>query len=149
MSGLNETLQLKGTLLITKVDKDGNVTKTEVPNTVVANGKTFIASRMASNVTNVMSTMGIGIDSTPATTSDTALGNQVQLNALSPVGGSPSANTVVYTATFLPNEPGTSAALAEAGIFNSANTMLCRTVFPVINKQTTDTITISWTVSLI
>ena len=149
MSGLNEALQIHGKLSIVKTDKDGNTTTTEVPNLVVATGKTVIAARLAGNTAAVMATMGIGTGTTPASASDTTLGNEVWLNNLSVAGGTPSANTVVYTATFNPNQPTTSQAITEAAVFNSSNVMLCRTVFPVINKQTTDTITISWTVSMI
>ncbi len=149
MSGLNDTLEIHGKLTIVRTDKDGVTTTTEVPNLVVATGKTVIAARLAGNTVATMSTMGIGTGTSPAATGDTALGNEVQLKNLSVAGGTPSANTVVFAATFLPNEPATSQAITEAGVFNSANTMLCRTVFPVINKQTTDTITISWTVSMI
>jgi hypothetical protein len=41
-------------------------------------------------------------------------------------------------------------ALTEAGIFNasSAGTLLCRTVFSVINKAANDTMSITWTVTL-
>ena len=149
MSGLNEALQIHGKLSIVKTDKDGNTTTTEVPNLVVATGKTVIAARLAGNTAAVMSTMGIGTGTTPASASDTALGNQVWLNNLATAGGTPSSNTVVYSATFNPSQPGTSQAITEAAVFNTSNVMLCRIVFPVINKQTTDTITISWTVSMI
>lgn len=149
MSGLNEALQIYGKLSIVKTDKDGNTTTTEVPNLVVSTGKTVIAARLAGNTAAVMATMGIGVGTTPASASDTALGSQVWLNNLATAGGTPSANTVVYSATFNPSQPGTSQAITEAAVFNSSNVMLCRTVFPVINKQTTDTITISWTVSMI
>lgn len=52
------------------------------------------------------------------------------------------AQVVAGTATF---------SLTEAGIFNaaSAGTMLCRTVFPVINKGVNDTMTVTWTVNLV
>ncbi len=149
MSGLNELLEIHGKLTITKTDKDGNTTTTEVPNLVVATGKTVIAARLAGNTAAVMATMGIGTGTSPATTADTTLGSQVWLNNLAVAGGTPSANTVVYSATFNPSQPATSQAITEAAVFNSSNVMLCRTVFPVINKQTTDTITISWTVSMI
>ena len=49
MSGLNEALQIHGKLSIVKTDKDGNTTTTEVPNLVVATGKTVIAARLAGN----------------------------------------------------------------------------------------------------
>jgi hypothetical protein len=55
---------------------------------------------------------------------------------------------VTYVATF-PAGTGTGA-VTEAGIFNasSSGTMLCRTVFPVVNKQSGDSMTITWTVTV-
>ena len=77
-------------------------------------------------------------------------------------------NTVTYASTFLPTATGgggtgtnATAAIVEAGIFNestasgTSNTdaavgglMLCRTVFPVVNKGVDDTMTITWTVTI-
>ena len=41
-------------------------------------------------------------------------------------------------------------AVTEAGIFNasSSGTMLCRTVFAVVNKGSGDTLQVTWTVTL-
>ena len=41
-------------------------------------------------------------------------------------------------------------AITEAGIFNasSSGTMLCRTVFSVVNKGASDSMTITWTVTV-
>ena len=59
-----------------------------------------------------------------------------------------STNTVEYVATF---GAGTgTAALVEAGILNagSGGTLLCRTVFSVVNKGADDTLTITWTITI-
>lgn len=50
--------------------------------------------------------------------------------------------------TFNPGE-GTGA-VTEAGVFNAATAadMLCRTVFAVVNKAATDTMVITWTITL-
>jgi hypothetical protein len=55
---------------------------------------------------------------------------------------------VAYVATF-PAGTGTGA-VTEAGLFNasSAGTLLCRTVFSVINKGAADTLGITWTVTV-
>jgi len=53
-----------------------------------------------------------------------------------------------YVATF---GAGTgTGAVTEAGLFNAASggTMLCRTVFPVVNKQSGDSMTVSWVVTV-
>jgi hypothetical protein len=55
---------------------------------------------------------------------------------------------VQYVATF---SAGTgTGAITEAGIFNasSAGTLLCRTVFSVINKGALDTLVITWKVTV-
>ncbi len=57
-------------------------------------------------------------------------------------------NTITYTATF-PAGTG-DGAITEAGIFNAstAGTMLCRTVFPIVNKGSGDQITITWVITV-
>jgi hypothetical protein len=55
---------------------------------------------------------------------------------------------VTYVATF---SAGTgTGAVVEAGIFNaaSAGTMLCRTVFAVVNKGVDDAMTITWQITV-
>ena len=60
----------------------------------------------------------------------------------------PSTNTVVYVSSFEAGE-GTGA-VTEAGIFNASSSgdMLCRTVFPVVNKASDDTMSVTWTITL-
>ena len=57
-------------------------------------------------------------------------------------------NEIVYVDTFAAGT-GTGA-ITEAGIFNasSGGTMLCRTVFSVVNKGASDAMTITWTVTV-
>jgi hypothetical protein len=63
-------------------------------------------------------------------------------------GGLPITAVITYASTFAAGT-GTGA-LVEAGIFNaaSAGTMLCKTSFDVVNKQTADTIAITWTINI-
>lgn len=150
MKDYSDTLSVKGDVIIIKTDENGNQERREIKNLVVATGKSFITNRMSANTVNIMSHMAVGTGSTAAATSDTALGSALANVALSVTGGTPSSNTITYAATF-PAGTGTGA-LTEAGIFNNANisagTMLCRTVFPVINKQAADSIAISWVISI-
>lgn len=143
-----DTLQFKGDLIIIKTKEDGVSETFEHKNLVVAAGKTNIAARMAGNTVAVMSHMAVGTGNTAATTSDTTLSTELARVALTVGGGTPSSNTVTYSATF-PAGTGTGA-LQEAGVFNdsSTGTMMCRTVFPVINKQAADSITITWVISI-
>ena len=141
-------LKVEGNLIIIKTTGDGIEDRVEHKNLVVSVGKTNIAARMAGNTAAVMSHMAIGTGNTAAVVGDTTLATELSRVALTVAGGTPSSNTVTYSASY-PAGTGTGA-LTEAGIFNAtpAGTMLCRTVFPVINKQAADSIVITWVISI-
>lgn len=148
MNSYNGTLSVKGDVILIKTDELGNSEKFEYKNLVVSVGKTHIASRMASNTDVVMSHMAVGNGAVAAAVSDTTLGTELARVALNVNGGTPSSNTINYSAN-IGAGVGTGA-LTEAGVFNdtSTGTMLCRTVFPVVNKLAGDSIAISWTISI-
>lgn len=139
---INDGLKLKGKLTIALNDE----VVQEVPNLVVTTGKDYVASRMKDATATAMSHMAIGTGSTAAAASDTALGNQSARTTLTST--TVTDNDVVYVDTF-PAGTGTGA-ITEAGIFNasSGGTMLCRTVFSVVNKGASDAMTITWTVTV-
>jgi|TARA_R100001126_G_scaffold58103_2_gene33030 hypothetical protein len=139
---INDNLKLKGKLAIAI---NGDVVQ-EVDNLVVTAGKGYVASRMKDATATAMSHMAIGSGSTAAAASDTALGNQ--LGRVSLTSTSVSSAVVTYVATFAAGT-GTGA-VTEAGLFNasSGGTMLCRTVFSVVNKGSADSMTITWTVTV-
>jgi len=144
---MESNLTLKGKLLVQKFDKNGTLVEDRfVDNLVVNAGKAFIASRMSGTSSAVMSHMAVGTGSTAAAGGDTALGTEVGRVALTST--TPSTNTVTYVASF---GAGTgTGALEEAGIFNdgTTGTLLCRTVFPVVNKGADDTIAVTWVVTV-
>lgn len=117
----------------------------EVDNLVVTSGKEFVASRMVGTSSNVMSHMAVGSGSTAAAAGDAALGSELGRTTSS---DSVSGAVVTYSATFAAGT-GTGA-VTEAGLFNasSAGDMLCRTVFSVVNKGASDSMTISWAVTV-
>ena len=139
---INDNLKLKGRL---NIAINGETVK-EVDNIVVTAGKGYVASRMKDASATAMSHMGIVTGSTAAAASDTALGSQSVRQALTST--TVSSNEVTYVATFSAGS-GTGA-ITEAGIFNasSSGTMLCRTVFSVVNKGASDSMTITWTVTV-
>ena len=142
-----DNLKVKGKLHIVLTDEFGNLKHEDtVDNLVVTAGLGFIASRMAGTSSAVMSHMAIGTGTVAAAAGNTTLGTEVNRQALGST--TPSAATVVYVATFAPGQ-GTGA-ITEAGILNSSSggTMLCRTVFSVVNKAAGDTLTINWTVTV-
>jgi hypothetical protein len=145
---INDDLKLRGDVAIVLKDKDGNVKDSrEIHNLVVSSGLTFICSRMAGTSAGVMSHMALGSGTTAASAGQTdlvsILGSREALDSTSA-----SSNTITYTSSFEAGE-GTGA-VTEAGIFNasSSGTMLCRTVFPVVNKQADDTMSVTWTITL-
>jgi hypothetical protein len=142
-----ENLKASGSLRVVVTGADGKVKEErEFKNLVVTVGKNFVASRMVGTSAAVMSHMAIGSNNTPAAAGDTALGSELGRVALA--GASAATNVVTYTATF-PAGTGTGA-VVEAGIFNAgvAGTMLCRTVFAVVNKGVDDAMSITWTVTI-
>jgi hypothetical protein len=139
---LQETLTMKGALSIAI---NGEVVQ-EVPNLVVTTGKNYVASRMKDTTQAAISHMAIGTSATAAAAGDTALGAEEHRNSLTST--TVAANVVTYVAEFAAGEG--SGAIAEAGLFNasSGGTMLCRTVFSVVNKGASDSMTITWTVTV-
>lgn len=148
---LNDSLKAKGVLQLTLIDEAGNVKSQDTHNLVVNTGLAYIASRMRDTTQGVMSHMAIGSGTAPAAAADAALGSQlarVTLDSTVIVTTTIVGDSVQYVATF-PAGTGTGA-VTEAGLFNanSAGTMLCRTVFPVINKGELDTLVITWKVTV-
>ena len=141
-----------GYLTIEKFNADGKLIDVrKVKNTVVATGKTFIAGSMIKTTTNTptaMTHMAIGTGTTAVNAAtDTALGTANGARVTFSEAASSTSNQVTYKATF---GSAYSGAITEAGVFNAltAGTMLCRTVFGVVTKTTSDTITITWTITV-
>lgn len=143
----SQTKGIIGNVSITKTNIAGDILeKIYIPNLVVSLGKTFIASRMVGTVANIMSHMALGSSSTGAVAGDATLGTELGRAVLT---SATSANNIVtYTATFAAGV-GTGS-IQEAGIFNasSGGTLLCRTTFPVVSKQASDVIAVSWTITV-
>ena len=142
-----ENLKASGSLRVVVTGADGKVKEEhQFKNLVVTLGKNFVASRMVGTASAVMSHMAVGSNNTAAAAGDTALGAELGRVALTT--GTATTNVVTYTATFAAGT-GTGA-IVEAGIFNasSAGTMLCRTVFAVVNKGADDALSITWTITI-
>tara|TARA_B100001996_G_scaffold52817_1_gene37653 strand:+ start:683 stop:1126 length:444 start_codon:yes stop_codon:yes gene_type:complete len=143
----NDETKATGKLTVEIKNKQGKVIDTrEVKNLVVDTGLAFIASRMKDTTATAMSHMAIGTGSTAAAAGNTALGTEASRKALTST--TVTSNAVAYVASFAAGE-GTGA-ITEAGILNagSGGTLLCRTVFSVVNKAASDSMTITWTVTI-
>ena len=139
---INDDLKLKGKLAIAL---NGKIVQ-EIDNLVVTAGKGYVASRMKDATATAMSHMAIGSGTTAAAASQTALGTE--LGRVSLTSTNVSGAVVTYVATFAAGT-GTGA-VTEAALLNasSGGTMLCRTVFSVVNKGSADSMTITWTVTV-
>lgn len=145
---LTEELLAKGSLDIVVTGPDGEIKDSvHVPNLVVNTGLSYVTSRMIGTGANAMSHMAVGSGTAAAAANNTALNselNRVALTSATQVTTTVNNDSVQYLATFSPGVA--TGAVTEAGIFNASSegTMLCRTVFNVVNKEANDTLTITW-----
>ena len=143
-----DELKVKGSVNVVVHDESGKQKENfTIPNLVVNTGLAYIASRMKDTTETAMTHMAVGTDNTATAGANTALGTQLG-SRVSLTSTTVTSNSTAYVATFGAGV-GTGA-LTEAGIFNASTsgTMLCRTVFAVINKGASDTMTITWTITI-
>ena len=117
----------------------------ETENLVVTAGKNWVADRM-NNANTVMTHMAVGTGTNAAAAGDTTLQTENDRNALTST--TVTNNAVAYVATWAAGDA--TAAITEAGIFDAASggDMLARTVFSVVNKGASDSMTITWTITV-
>ncbi len=139
---ISDDLKLTGNLTIAVNDEIVQETK----NLVVTAGKNFVASRMKDTTKAAMTHMAVGTGTTAAAAGNTTLVSETDRNALTST--TVTNNEIAYVCTWAAGDA--TAALTEAGIFNasSGGDMLCRTVFSVVNKGASDSMTITWTVTV-
>lgn len=147
---------LKGHIKIELFDEEGNLKSIlEKDNTFTAVGDSHVADQLdVSSDEAAMGFMSVGTGSTAFTTASTVLNSEIDRNALNSsypdqsVGSDD--NDIVYKANWAAGDA--TGALTEAGIFNSsvadAGIMLAASTFSVINKGASDTLTITWTVTV-
>lgn len=144
---MNDGLKLRGDVALVLRDKDGNIKDERlIENLIVDTGLNFICDRMKDDET-AMTHMALGSGSTAAAAGDTTLGSQLgSREALD--SSTVTNNQIVYVSSFEAGDA--TGAVTEAGIFNASTggTMLCRTVFSVVNKAADDTLTVNWTITL-
>ena len=138
---INDDLRLTGALTISL----NGVVVQETNNLVVTAGKNWVADRM-NDANTVMTHMALGTSTTAAAAGQTALVSELDRNALTST--TVSTNTIAYSCTWAAGD-GTGA-ITEAAILDAASSgdMLARTVFSVVNKGASDSITITWTITI-
>ena len=129
-------------------DCDGKIKeKQEFHNLVVTTGCELIASRLSDQAIPAPSHMAIGSGTVEPTKADRTLGSELHRNGFS-VGASRNGAQVTYKAVFGAGQ-GTGA-VTEVGIFNAETdgTMLNRATFAVVNKAPTDSLEITWSLTI-
>lgn len=141
---MNESMKVKGDLVIELIREGQVVDKREVTNVITTNGVNLIATLVSGSGT-AFSDMAIGTDSTSESASDQTLGAEVGRVTLT--SKNVSSATISYVGDF-PAGTGTGS-ITEAGIFNASSngTMLNRTTFSAVNKTASDALKITWNVS--
>jgi hypothetical protein len=144
---MNDGLKLRGDVALVLRDKKGNIKEErKIKNLIVDAGLNFICDRMKNDET-AMSHMGLGSGTTAADASDTSLESQLGSREVLD-SDTVSGSTITYTSSFEANDA--TGSVTEAAIFNAASggTMLCRTVFAVVNKASDDSLSITWQITL-
>jgi len=163
---MNDSFNVAGKLKLELKDSSGNIVDNrEVPNLVVASGKEHIASRVArivgpsgtfsanleanGNISAVMNCMALGGDSTAVVVGDDELKKEMGRQGFSSTTRTTSA--ISYISVFGPGlATGT---IKEAGVFNQnvANfgNMLCRTTFSDLTKGGSDSLTVTWVITIL
>lgn len=143
-----ENLSMTGKLIIDRFDANGNLLEQRnIPNLIVTTGKNLMISRLLGVTDGVMTHMGVGTGVTAPELANTAL--ETPLSArVALTSSTQTANSATYVCTYAAGV--STGAITEAGIFNAltAGTLLCRTMFPVVNKAAGDSIVITWTITI-
>lgn len=157
--GFIDDLKYTGKLRIELRDQHGVLKDSrDITNLVVNAGKTHVRGLMKDkSAITEMSAIGVGTGSSAAAAADVDLGAEVTTGLSGTRKSVTRSNSgsfaTQYDGTFLAGEC-TNSALTEAGIFNntavgpSSGTMLCRAVFTAIDKLSTDSLSISWVVTV-
>jgi len=155
MEQVQEVIKMRGCLelVLRNAYTGAIVEKRRVENVIVTAGRRFVLQQINSQdivTSQSIGYMAVGTGTSAPATSDSALGSETTRKAIGTFTTSnltsnpPSWLAVMSLAT---NEGNTT--LGEVGLFNSsaAGTMLGRATYTTVNKTTSNTLTLSYTVS--
>lgn len=146
---MKDNFKIKGQMELVLFKADGTVETRFKDNMILDVGFDFIADAIgkASGRPNVMSHIAIGSGTTAVAAGQTALVTEIDRNAAT-YAHTPGTKVFTLSATFGAGEG--VGAITEAGVVNagSAGTFIDRVVFAVINKGTSDTLTVTFSFTL-
>lgn len=158
--GSTEGLALKGNVDIVLYDELGAIKdERHIDNLIVDAGVEGVASRIAThdgliNPTSAYNYIALGTGSTTVSAADTALAAELPPGAnyarLQDTTAQYSSTTkkLILSVMFMPGQA--TGTLKESGIFNAATggNMFARQTFNEITKASSDTLTVTWTITL-
>jgi len=151
--GLGDPIYMRGSIEAQLRDaRSGRVVEHRFHhNVVVTSGRAWVLSRiMSGGDANTISYIAVGTSTTAPTTGDTALGSEAYRAAVGTfVTTNLTSNPPSWIAetSYATNVANTT--LGETGLFNSSSggTMLAHATFSTINKTTSNTLQINYTIS--
>jgi hypothetical protein len=150
---IKDTSSTFGIVSLELRDETGAVKSSVSTNMVVNSGLAYITQRLTGAGSNI-SHMAVGSGSTGGTDGtrtalEAQISNRVALDSTTRVTTNVTNDAVQYVCTFGPGV--STGAITEAGLFDAATggAMFTRTTFPVVNKNSGDTLTITWKVTLV
>ena len=133
---------------------DGHVLERQkIENAIATAGRAWVLNALLSGeaaTAQALSHLGVGADTTAPATGDTALGDETVRIAVGTwgTGGLTSSTPYIQAQAQLATDEGNTT-LAEVGLFNSSasGTILGHATFSTINKTTSNTLGITYTIS--
>lgn len=149
----HDVIRLKGFIELELRNPRNEIVSREKYNVVVTTGRRWVLQQIASSeiqTAQSISYLAVGTGTAAPATSDSALGSENTRKAIGTFTTSNlTSNPPSWRAevSFNTNEANTT--LGEVGLFNSSSggTMLARATFSTINKTTSNTLNISYTIS--
>lgn len=153
---ISGVIRLRGSLRIALRDPDGKIVEERiVHNVVVTQGRSWVLGQLETvnqQTAQAIGWMGIGTSTTAPATGDTLLGSEVTRVAIGTwVTSTLTANPPNWQAqaSFATNVGNTT--LGEVGLFNTssanASTLLAHATFTSFSKTTSNTLTVTYTIS--
>jgi hypothetical protein len=148
MNTENTSLVIKGYVHIVLTDAQGNIKQEEEgPNLITTVGKAFVATALITGTSITFGYMAVGTSTTAPSISQTALVGS-ELGRVASTNTNPTSVTTQFVGSF---GAGTgTGTIEEAGLFSaaSAGSMFSRYLTGTYVKGATDTLAITWTITV-
>ncbi len=145
-----ETIKLTGHINFKLFDANGNLKEEkDIKNVVVTVGKAFLATWLAAATQSdyFMKYVGLGTGTTAASASDTTLQTELATRATATVSAPGGA---VWQSLSSFGAGVNTGAITEAGIFSASTsgTLMARQVFSAISKGASDSLQVTWQITI-